>query len=149
MHDGSVEGARTLWRMGKAGAARKLAAAAAYGGGGLSVVGASLYGVLRAEAGIARRLIGNADSPVARTPRGWYGKRPPGPALRSHCSATRRAAGYGVEIVEETPGAHLASGCAQGGDAGSTCLCRRVGAQTRDLPGQIDRALSDRARTSR
>ena len=35
--------------VGKAGAARKLAAAAAFGGGGLSVVGASLYGVLRAE----------------------------------------------------------------------------------------------------
>ena len=38
----------TPW--GRPGAARKLASAAAYGGGGLSVLGAGLYGVLRAEA---------------------------------------------------------------------------------------------------
>ena len=36
--------------MGTAGAARKLAAAAAYGGGGLSLLGATLYGLLKAEA---------------------------------------------------------------------------------------------------
>ncbi len=59
--------------MGKVGAARKLAAAAAFGGGGLSVLGASLYGVLRAEAMLARREIGNAvGEPPTRT--GWYGR---------------------------------------------------------------------------
>ena len=58
--------------MGKVAAARKLAAAAAFGGGGLSVLGGSLYGVLRAEAAMARRTIGNADGePPAST--GWYG----------------------------------------------------------------------------
>ena len=41
--------------MGKAGAARKLASAAAYGGGGLSVLGGTLYGVLAAEPGGATR----------------------------------------------------------------------------------------------
>ena len=39
--------------MGKAAAARKLASAAAYGGGGLTAVGAGIYGVLRAEATLA------------------------------------------------------------------------------------------------
>ncbi|MCW2712476.1 MAG: hypothetical protein JWP24_2670, partial [Marmoricola sp.] len=44
--------------MSRAAAARRLASAAAYGGGGLSLLGASLYGVLRAEAKVARRAIG-------------------------------------------------------------------------------------------
>ena len=46
--------------MGATGAARKLASAAALGGGGLSVLGGGLYGVLVLEAKIARRMIGNA-----------------------------------------------------------------------------------------
>ena len=97
--------------VGKAGAARKLAAAAAFGGGGLSVVGASLYGVLRAEALLARRTIGNADGePPDST--GWYGKGRPGPSLKVALLGDSSAAGYGVETVEETPGAHLASGLA-------------------------------------
>src|SRR5215217_4568562 len=41
---------RNLAGVGTVGAARKLAAAAAYGGGGLSVLGLTLYGLLRAEA---------------------------------------------------------------------------------------------------
>ena len=41
--------------VGKARAARKLAAAAAYGGGGLSVVGGCLYALLRLEAVLARK----------------------------------------------------------------------------------------------
>ena len=61
--------------MGKVAAARKLAAAAAFGGGGLSVVGASLYGILRAEAQLARRRIGviEGDWPDAS---GWYATQP-------------------------------------------------------------------------
>ena len=95
--------------MGKAAAARKLAAAAAFGGGGLSVMGASLYGVLRLEAMIARRVIGNADDePPDST--GWYGMGRPGPAIEIVLLGDSSAAGYGVESVEDTPGAHLASG---------------------------------------
>jgi hypothetical protein len=67
--------------MGKAAAARKLASAAAYGGGGLSVLGAGLYGVLRTEAMIARRVIGNADDGPPPDPAGWYGRGRPGPAI--------------------------------------------------------------------
>ncbi len=128
--------------MGKAGAARKLAAAAAYGGGGLSVVGASLYGVLRAEATIARRQIGNADA-VPPDSTGWYGKGQPSPAIKVALLGDSSAAGYGVDTVEETPGAHLASGLAEGADR--RVFLRSVafvGAQTRDLSRQIDRALS-------
>jgi lysophospholipase L1-like esterase len=128
--------------VGKAGAARKVAAAAAYGGGGLSVMGASLYGVLRAEAMVARRTIGDA---VGEPPdcTGWYGKGRPGPAIKVALLGDSSAAGYGVHEVQQTPGAHLASGLAEGADR--RVYLRSVafvGAQTRDLSRQIDKALS-------
>jgi lysophospholipase L1-like esterase len=127
--------------VGKAGAARKLVSAAAYGGGGLSVVGASLYGLLRAEATLARRTIGNAKT-APPDPTGWYGRGRPGPALKVALLGDSSAAGYGVATVEETPGANLASGLAEGADR--RVYLRSVafvGAQTRDLSRQIDRAL--------
>lgn len=128
--------------MGKAAAARKLASAAAYGGGGLSVLGAGLYGVLATEARLARKAIGPMleDPPPDGT--GWYGRGRPGPALKVALLGDSSAAGYGVERVEETPGALLASGVAEHAD-------RRVylrdfavvGAKSSDLADQIDRAL--------
>ncbi|MCW2796427.1 MAG: hypothetical protein JWM79_1924, partial [Nocardioides sp.] len=102
--------------MGKAGAARKLASAAAYGGGGLSVLGTALYGVLRAEAKLARRAIGNADGDPPPDSTGWYGRGRPGPAIKVALLGDSSAAGYGVERVEETPGALLASGIAESAD---------------------------------
>lgn len=128
--------------MSKAGAARKLAAAAAFGGGGLSVVGASFYGLLRAEATLARKTIGNAvgDPPDST---GWYGRGRPGPAVKVALLGDSSAAGYGVSTVEDTPGAHLASGIAERADRRVYLrAAARVGAQTRDLAAQIDRALS-------
>jgi lysophospholipase L1-like esterase len=127
--------------VGKVAAARKLAAAAAFGGGGLSLLGASLYGVLRTEAVLARRKIGNAED-VPPDATGWYGKGRPGPALKVALLGDSAAAGYGVDDIAHTPGAHLASGLAEGAD-------RRVylhslafvGAQSKDLDAQIDKAL--------
>ena len=112
------------------------------GGGGLSVMGAMLYGVLRAEAVIARRTIGNAEGePPDCT--GWYGPGRHGPAIKVALLGDSSAAGYGVGSVLQTPGAHLASGLAEGADR--RVYLRSVafvGAQTRDLSRQIDRALS-------
>ena len=128
--------------MTKAAAARKLAAAAAYGGGGVSVLGGALYGVLRMEAKVARKAIGRLDrDPPDAT--GWYGRGRPGPAIKVALLGDSSAAGYGVERVEETPGAHLASGLAERAD-------RRVhlrdfaktGARSSDLANQVDRALA-------
>jgi lysophospholipase L1-like esterase len=127
--------------VGNAGAARKLASAAAYGGGGLSALGLSLYGVLRAEAAVARRTIGNAEGDPP-DPTGYYGRGRPGPAIKVALLGDSSAAGYGVERVEETPGALLASGIAERAD-------RRVylqdvavvGARSSDLDGQIDQCL--------
>lgn len=127
--------------MGKAAAARKLAAAAAYGGGGLSLLGASLYGVLRAEAKVARKAIGRIDARVPDAT-GWYGRGRPGPAVKVALLGDSSAAGYGVSAVEETPGALLGSGIAASAD-------RRVhlrefcksGAKSSELADQVARAL--------
>lgn len=127
--------------MGKAAAARKLAAAAAYGGGGVSVVGASLFGVLTAEARLARRTIGVLEEP-APDATGWYGKARPGPAIKIALLGDSSAVGYGVEQVEQTPGAHLASGLAEAADRRVYLRSVAVvGAQTKDLTGQLDKVL--------
>lgn len=131
----------TLARVGKARAARKLASAAAYGGGGLSVLGATLYGVLRAEAQVARKAIGRIDARVPDAT-GWYGRGRPGPAIKIALLGDSSAAGYGVPTVEQTPGALLGSSIAAQAD-------RRVhlrefcksGAKSSDLADQVDRTL--------
>jgi lysophospholipase L1-like esterase len=128
--------------MGKAAAARKLASAAAYGGGGLSVLGAGLYGVLRLEAGLARRVIGNAGDEPPPDSTGWYGRDRPGPAIKVVLLGDSSAAGYGVDHAVETPGAHVASGISAGADRRVHLRAfARVGAQSSDLAGQIEQAL--------
>src|SRR3954467_10250566 len=128
--------------MGRTAAARRLAAAAAYGGGGVSVPGGSPYGLLRTEAILARKAIGNADAaPPDST--GWYGRGRPGPAIKIALLGDSSAAGYGVDRAVETPGAHLASGIAAGADRRVHLRSfARVGAQSSDLAGQIERALA-------
>lgn len=128
--------------MSKAGAARKLAAAAAYGGGGLSVLGAGLYGVLTVEAKLARKTIGHTNGIPPPNPTGWYGRGRPGPALKIALLGDSSGAGYGVDRVEETPGAVLASGVAE--HAARRVYLRtfcRVGARSSELAGQVERAL--------
>jgi hypothetical protein len=100
--------------MGKAAAARRLASAAAFGGGGLSLMGMGLYGVLRGEAALARRMIGNAGDEPPPDSTGWYGRGRPGPAIKVALLGDSSAAGYGVERIVETPGAFFASGLAKG-----------------------------------
>ena len=120
---------------------RKLATAAAYGGGGLSLLGGSLVGLIAAEVKLAQHAIGLAegDPPSAS---GWYGHGRPGPALKVALLGDSSAAGYGVDDVEETPGAHLASGIAELADRRVYLTAvPKVGAQTKDLRGQIDRVL--------
>jgi lysophospholipase L1-like esterase len=127
--------------MGTAAAARRLAAAAAYGGGGLGVVGGTLYGLLRAEAKLARRSIGPTTKRVPDST-GWYGRGRPGPAIKVVLLGDSSAAGYGVDTVEETPGAWLGSGVAE--RAGRRVHLREfavVGAQSSDLDAQISGAL--------
>ena len=109
------------------------------------MLGGSVWGLLVAEARLARRAIGNADHSLVLDPSGWYGHGRPGPALRIAVLGDSSAAGYGVESVEETPGAILASGVAEVADRRVRLTAvARVGAQTKDLQGQLDLVLPDR-----
>ncbi|KAA1425718.1 SGNH/GDSL hydrolase family protein [Nocardioides antri] len=129
--------------MSKAGAARKLAAAALYGGGGVSALGAGLYGVMVAEAKLARKIIGEVSEEPPPDASGWYGRNRPGPAIRIALLGDSSAAGYGVGRVEQTPGALIASGVARHADRRvylkEVCV---VGARSSDLAAQVDRALT-------
>src|SRR4051812_50159721 len=77
------------------------------------MLGALSYGLLRVEAKVARRAIGRIDAPVPDAT-GWYGRGRPGPAVKIALLGDSSAAGYGVDTVEETPGALLGSGVAAG-----------------------------------
>lgn len=106
------------------------------------MLGASAYGVLAAEALLARRTIGVLLEDPAPDASGWYGKGRPEPEIRLALLGDSSAVGYGVEQVEETPGAHLASGLAEGADR--RVLLRSfavVGAQSSALDSQISRAM--------
>lgn len=105
------------------------------------MLGASLYGVLRVEANVARKRIGEATlEPPDST--GWYGRGRPGPAIKVALLGDSSAAGYGVHRVEETPGALLASGLAAGADRRVHLRAFAVvGAMSSDLSVQVERAL--------
>jgi lysophospholipase L1-like esterase len=126
----------------KASAARRLAAAAAYGGGGLGLLGGSLYGLLRAQAHWARRLIGprQADPP---DPTGVYGHGLTGEPLHLALLGDSAACGYGMPDATQTPGALLAAGLAEIAERPVRVgMHAVVGAQTGDLDAQIDQALA-------
>lgn len=102
--------------MSRARTARRIAAGAAYGGGGLGLVGVAAVGLVVAEVQFAKRTVGTGlpDPPRAD---GLYGgefggpEMSPGP-LRLGILGDSTAAGLGVRRARQTPGALLASGLA-------------------------------------
>ncbi|TWD73461.1 lysophospholipase L1-like esterase [Kribbella amoyensis] len=126
--------------MSRARAAKRLAQAAAFGGGGLGLIGATLYGVLTAEAQYARRVIGPMKAhPVPGN--GLYG-RYPGQPITLAMIGDSSAAGYGTATPEETPGVLLACGLAELAKRPVRLIdVSRVGAKSTDLAPQIDTAL--------
>jgi lysophospholipase L1-like esterase len=126
----------------KARAARRLAAAAAFGGTGVGLIGGSLYGLLHAQAKMARRRIGNA-SEAPPDPTGTYGAHLPGPALRVAVLGDSGAAGYGAATSDETFGAYLAAGLSDLAQRPVFMQCvASVGARTQHLEKQIPLALA-------
>jgi lysophospholipase L1-like esterase len=104
-----------------------------------------LYAVLRGEAAMARRMIGNADDPTFPDSTGWYGRGRPGPAIKVALLGDSSAAGYGVERIVETPGAFFASSLASEADRRVHLRTyAKVGAQSCDLADQLDRAMATR-----
>ena len=128
--------------MSRASRARRIAAAAAYGGTGVTMVGAAGLAVLTAEAQLARRWIGSplgAALPVD----GVYGAGA-GPVLDLAVLGDSSAAGLGADRPEQTPGAVLATGLAAvSGRPVRLTSVAVVGADSAALAEQVD-ALLDR-----
>ncbi len=127
--------------MGRARRARRIAMAAAYGGGGVGVAGAGIVALLTAQARLARRTIGE---PTAAPPSadGVYGGFDGAP-LRLAMIGDSSAAGLGVHTPAETPGAQLAAGLAElAGRPVQVVSVARSGARSGDLERQVGLALA-------
>lgn len=98
--------------MSRASRARRIAAAAAFGGGGIGALGAAAYGVLLTEVRITRRLIGQPFGNAGPGGEGIYGSAP-GEPIQLAFIGDSTAVGLGVEHPWQTPGAVLASGLAE------------------------------------
>ncbi|MDH6112500.1 lysophospholipase L1-like esterase [Kitasatospora sp. MAP12-15] len=129
--------------------ARRIATAAAYGGGGLGLLGVGLAGVLITESRLAIRAVGILEGNPPRSD-GVYGEEFADPAadhepLVLAFLGDSTAAGLGVRRTRETPGALLAAGLASVAE-------RRVrlvnvalsGARSDDLERQVKLALKAR-----
>ncbi|MFF9212565.1 MULTISPECIES: SGNH/GDSL hydrolase family protein [unclassified Streptomyces] len=133
--------------MSRARVARRIAAGAAYGGGGIGIAGAALVGLLVAEAQMARRHVGNGTTNHVPNAEGLYGlsyDTPGEPPLRLLMLGDSTAAGQGVHRAGQTPGALLASGLAA--VAERPVQLRNValpGARSDDLERQVRLALAD------
>src|SRR5690606_28858105 len=128
-----------MWR---AFTARRIAAAAAYGGGGITALGGITFGLVVAEARLARRLITatpGGDPPVAD---GLYGAAHGGVPLSLVMIGDSTAAGPGVPRPDEPPAAMLAAGLSAIADRPVRLTnVARSGARSHALSGQVDRAL--------
>src|SRR3990170_453092 len=130
--------------MTKARVARRIAMAAAYGGGGLGALSAAAFGLVRAEAALARRTIGEPTG-VPPQSDGVYGAHHEGTALTLALLGDSSACGLGVEHPHQTPGAMLAAGLAECADRPVRLICPAVvGAKSSDLAHQVD-AVQDAA----
>lgn len=138
--------------MSRARVARRIAAGAAYGGGGIGLLGAAAVGVVLAEVQLAKRSVGNSGEhpapPRADGRYGWgYADRQDGAEpLRFAMLGDSTAAGQGVYRARQTPAALLAAGLAA--VAERPVELRNValpGAQSDDLDRQVTLILSDPA----
>ncbi|MFE2645808.1 SGNH/GDSL hydrolase family protein [Streptomyces nigra] len=133
--------------MSRARVARRIAAGAAYGGGGIGLAGAATVGLLLAEVRMARRHVGNGTNNHVPSADGRYGHlydTPGETALRLTLLGDSTAAGQGVHRAGQTPGALLASGLAA--VAERPVVLRNValpGACSDDLDRQVALVLAD------
>ncbi|MEV6313955.1 SGNH/GDSL hydrolase family protein [Streptomyces sp. NPDC051776] len=134
--------------MSRARVARRIAAAAAYGGGGIGLLGGAAIGLLLTEVQLARRSVGGSGDvpPIAD---GRYGavfaphtnQRP----LRLALAGDSTAAGQGVHRPRQTPGALLASGLAAVAERPVDLRTVALpGAQSDDLERQVTMLLGAR-----
>ncbi|MGW5879183.1 SGNH/GDSL hydrolase family protein [Nocardiopsis terrae] len=119
--------------------ARRIAAATAFGGGGLTLVGGGTVALLYLQAKLAKNAIGHTDW---RRPKadGTYGDGE-GPPLRLLMLGDSTAAGFAVARARQTPGALLAAGIAAAADRPVRLRCTATpGATSADLAAQVERS---------
>ncbi|WP_129842245.1 SGNH/GDSL hydrolase family protein [Streptomyces sp. RFCAC02] len=95
--------------------ARRIATAAAYGGGGAGLLGGAAVGLLLTEVRYARHALSRGADDEPPVADGLYGAAfaaAPGPPLRFAMLGDSTAAGQGVRRAGQTPGALLAAGLA-------------------------------------
>lgn len=125
--------------------ARRIVAAAAFGGGGLTVLGGLTFGLLVVEAKAARKIIqGSAGSPPPVTD-GVYGAGLPAEALSFTMLGDSTAAGIGVGAPDETAAGLIASGLSA--SAGRPVRLTNVavsGSRSEALAEQVTQALAEK-----
>jgi lysophospholipase L1-like esterase len=132
--------------MSRATRARRVVAAAAFGGGSLGALSAVAVGLIYGESKLARRRIAPAETDPPRADGVWIaaGVSPRRRPLVLAMLGDSSAAGYGVHVDADTPAARIATGL--------SALARRpvrlrnaaiVGAQTSDLLGQVEQILDE------
>ncbi|GAA3674144.1 SGNH/GDSL hydrolase family protein [Nonomuraea antimicrobica] len=125
-------------------AARRIATAAALGGGGLTALGATAYGLLIAEGLLARRAIGTPhglDGPHAD---GLYGDSE-GEPLNLAMLGDSTSVGLGMADPAKTPAVLLANGLAAVAERPvRLVVAGKSGAPSADLAEQVDVALAIR-----
>ncbi|WP_222854078.1 SGNH/GDSL hydrolase family protein [Fodinicola acaciae] len=130
--------------MSRARTARRIATAAAYGGG-VGLLGVGMYGLLMAEASWARKVIQPLPYGGPPSADGVYGADLPGEPLVLAVLGDSTSVGYGVERVEDTPGAVLAGGLSKQVRRPVRVVSAGViGAVSADLAVQVERVLPDR-----
>ncbi|MFI6576968.1 SGNH/GDSL hydrolase family protein [Nocardiopsis sp. NPDC050513] len=123
----------------RAARARRIAAATAFGGGGVTLVGAGAVALLYLQARLARRAVGVTPWKRPRV-NGVYGDGPE-PPLRMLMLGDSTAAGFAVSEAAQTPGVLLAAGIAGAADRPVRLRCTASpGATSADLADQAERA---------
>lgn len=144
--------------------ARRIAAGAAYGGGGIGLLGAAGVGLVLAEVQLAKRTVGTGEMVVPPHADGRYGRTVsavdlsavdlsplpgdgggfPGGAIRFAMLGDSLAAGQGVYRSRQTPAALLASGLAAVAELPVDLRnVAQPGARSDDLDRQVSLVVSD------
>jgi len=126
----------------RASRARRIATAAAYGGGGLGLLTAAGWGLLLGEAKLARRWVGPPEAaPLVGD--GIYGCAD-GPPLTLAVLGDSSAAGLGVADALETPGVLVAAGLAEVADRPVRLVTVAVvGARSEHLTSQVEQVRAE------
>lgn len=128
--------------MGRARRARKVAAAAAFGGGGVTALGAAGVALMAVQVKLARRVIGTPFGQAFPDSDGVYGAGVGAP-IELAVLGDSSAAGLGAELPDQTPGAVVARGLsAVAGRPVRLTTVAVVGATSAELDVQVDRLLA-------